>query len=426
MRIVMESRCLRPAVGLRGSSYLLIFLSALLLKAPAIAQAPTPPTPKLDLTASVDPGIRAGGITEGAIRIEADVDGTACQGVPIEVSVAHGAVSISLDGAQFVKKLTASTNAEGQVSLDLDTSLVSQSVGGDLVFRADGSLAAGMCGSTVALEDSISFPGTAHLGFLGLSSERVATEFFLGTTFATQYDAEGNADGFGETDFLAVLRFDTLWKLDKPAALHTHVIFRLAGYPSNPVMEMGGDGMDSGASETPMEPMTSEDFSVEFADSFSAIGQVLYQPGGKWASYTKTNRDPDRPYDALRFGIFGRLGFTTVNDRTVAEDGQHNFMGLGLSLTHHRTAAEDPKSDNRNVFPDRFIECGVGFYEEIFGRTDDWRVVCDAGLRLTTVAKSQMPFYAGVHVNSGEGPDDLRLFTGVLFEIGALPKIFGR
>ncbi|MDY7094429.1 MAG: hypothetical protein SX243_15770 [Acidobacteriota bacterium] len=266
-------------------------------------------------------------------------------------------------------------------------------------------------------------------------SDRVASELFLGSTYGLEYDENGDNSGFGQSELVGRLSIDYLWGRDKKWALHSGLRILSSSFVSELQPESEGDEPMAMAStaglfgaQTDMDGMDDgeeEDSApVDTVDSYSGSFYLHWQPG--WLSpdrYSATGKDPERPYDAFRFGIFARVGFISRDSLTVTGDSTIMRWNVGLSLTHRQTHARSPWEDNTNGFPIGFIEFSYARYEEFGGMEDSGRFVADAGLRLANTGKGAVPFYVGVHLNAGKGPDDHRIFAGFLFELDRLAAL---
>jgi hypothetical protein len=239
-------------------------------------------------------------------------------------------------------------------------------------------------------------------------SDLVASEFFLGLTFSQDYDDDGVSQGFGNTAGLARLSVDTLWGYNKGWAVHTRLELTGSEIPSEK------------APDQEVLTKATDDTLIQYADSFSGSLSAYYFPGGTLAKYKPTSRAKGLPYDAFRLGFVGRFGIITRDTRDISGDSVINYYQAGLSFTHHQTAAANPRSDNLNVFPVRFAELKYGRYEEFAGVPDSDRIIFDGGIRLANTANGAIPFYAGLHVNAGDGADDIRVFLGFLFQLDKL------
>lgn len=240
-------------------------------------------------------------------------------------------------------------------------------------------------------------------------SDVVASEFFLGATFSQEYDDAGMSEGFGNTAALARLSIDTLWGYNKPWAIHTRIELTGSEIPS----ELSDEG----------DVKSTEDTLIKYADSFGGSLGFYYFPGGKLAMYKPTSRAEKNRYDAFRIGLVGRFGIITRDTRGVNGDSVINYYQAGFSFTHHQTKSEIPKNDNNNAFPIRFAELKYGRYEEFAGVPNSDRIIFDCGIRLANTANGAIPFYAGLHVNAGDGADDIRIFAGFLFQLDKLAEV---
>jgi hypothetical protein len=160
-----------------------------------------------------------------------------------------------------------------------------------------------------------------------------------------------------------------------------------------------------------------------FDEAFSGSLFAVYQPDA-WASYTPTSELTDYPTDALRFGVFGKIGMTTRPTLSTNGDSAITRGQIGLRFTHHQTKVDAPYHEQDNIVPIRFIEISYGRFEEFAGQRNANRLVLDAGFRLPGLGSNPIPFYAGIHLNGGRGPDDLRIFAGFLFKINEIATLF--
>ncbi len=252
----------------------------------------------------------------------------------------------------------------------------------------------------------------------------VRTDLVLGTTFHNRYEKvvqnEGTANeetiyenkGFDKTSALALLNFDTLWGYDKNYALHTGVNLALSSI----------------AVTDPMQGSNATSF-ADYADLFGGEVYVHYQPGWRKKDSTyslkKKNRNKDKPYDSFRFGFIAKAGF--AQRESLPNDGGDTAIsryGIGATFTHHRTSAATAKEDNFNIMPLRYIEFIPTVYEDYAGRKDNLRLVINGGLRINALGNDGIPFYTGIHANLGEGPDDVRLVAGLIFDLDKLASLF--
>ena len=263
-------------------------------------------------------------------------------------------------------------------------------------------------------------------------SRRLYTEVFMGATFTNDYDANGESTGFNKTSPLVRVTFDTLWynkREDNPGGLlrgsllHTGVDMETTDFP------FGEDAPESGGDPVPGEgDPNSGNTKKGFASAFSGALFAVWQPDHWfWANYTNTSTLTGFPTDALRLGIFTKVGVTT-RPTVKAGNGDTSFYRaqLGFRFTHHQTKATIPRKDQDNIVPIRFIEISVARFEEFANEVDANRLVLDAGFRLPGIGSNMIPFYAGIHLNAGRGPDDLRIFAGFLFKINEIAAAFQR
>ncbi|HEV8432535.1 MAG TPA: hypothetical protein VGR95_03915, partial [Thermoanaerobaculia bacterium] len=253
-------------------------------------------------------------------------------------------------------------------------------------------------------------------------SRRLFTELFLGSTFTNDYDTNGKSTGFDKTAPLARVTFDTLWyhrnqapppgRLATGSLWHTGVDMEFSSFPFGKPIDANGQQITD-ASKQPKG----------FDEAFSGSLFAVYQPDA-WASYTPTSELTDYPTDALRFGVFGKIGMTTRPTLSTNGDSAITRGQIGLRFTHHQTKVDAPYHEQDNIVPIRFIEISYGKFEEFAGRKNANRLVLDAGFRLPGLGSNPIPFYAGIHLNGGRGPDDLRIFAGFLFKINEIATLF--
>ncbi len=336
---------------------------------------------------------------------------------------------VFVDSSQArTRETTVVTDADGVASVSVETG---QDL--DLEFLVIPLNAAGeeirVGEKSIELSGLREFQSTFH-------SRRLFTELFTGATFTNDYDEEGNNLGFDETGPLIRLTFDTLWynrKLPREAGLirgsllHTGVDMEVSSFPF-------GDDADP-EEETPPPPPGGGEPEPEPADegrkglenAFSGALFAIWQPDHWfWASYTPTSTLKGVPTDALRLGVFTKIGITTRP--TAKENGDTSFYRyqIGFRFTHHQTTVESAGREQDNIVPIRFVEVSYGRFEEFANEVDANRLVFDAGFRLPGMGSDAIPFYAGIHLNAGRGADDLRIFAGFLFKINQLAAMFQR
>lgn len=263
-------------------------------------------------------------------------------------------------------------------------------------------------------------------------SRRLFTEVFTGATFTNDYDEEGESTGFNQAGPLIRVTFDTLWYNQKlprgrgliqGSLLHSGVDMEVSSFPFGDEEETGEEPEAEGE-VPPSDPPENAPKGLE--NAFSGTLFAVWQPD-RWASYTPTSLRDGIPTDALRFGVFTKIGVTT-RPQAKAGNGDTSFhrMQLGLRFTHHQTEATTAGSEQDNIVPIRFVEVSFGRFEEFAGEREANRMVLDAGFRLPGAGSNAIPFYAGIHMNFGRGPDDIRVFAGFLFKINELATMFQR
>jgi hypothetical protein len=269
-----------------------------------------------------------------------------------------------------------------------------------------------------------------------LGSKSSYLQLFVGTTFTNNYDSDGKASGFGSAGQLIRLTFDTLWphvgKSPKDhihtfthGAWHTYLNLEFSKFPFGDALNPPTTGTTGTTPPTTTATDTTGTNSNGLADSFSGSFGGVWQPNG-WAHFDK--RDPknmrtndDFAYDAYRWGLFGSAGATTRSQRAkYSQNSTIDRVQYGLRFTHTRSKVDSPEKEDRDIEPIRFVEISYGRFSEFEGRTHVNRLVIDGGLRLEALSNDVFPIYLGVHMNTGPGPDDLRVFIGVLLKLDKL------
>jgi hypothetical protein len=279
-------------------------------------------------------------------------------------------------------------------------------------------------------------------------SRRLFTELFLGATFTNDYNTEGESTGFNETSPLARVTFDTLWyrqpRGEDPvdpvtgkarrcatcrALFHTGVDMEFSSFPFGPEAADGDDGngddneMQQEPGEEPEPPDPPENAPKNLQNAFSGALFAVWFPD-RWSSYSATSDLKDFPTDAIRLGPFVKFGMTTRTQTTENGDSSFHRMQVGLRFTHHQTKVGAARLEQDNIVPIRFVELSIARFEEYAGEKEANRLVLDAGFRLPGLGSNMIPFYAGIHLNAGRGPDDLRVFAGFLFKINEIATLF--
>jgi hypothetical protein len=246
-------------------------------------------------------------------------------------------------------------------------------------------------------------------------SSRVSSEVFLGMSIAQSYDDTGKSEGFKENSAVGRFRVDSLYGMNKEWKFHTGLEIQFASFPTT---------KEKPAQADPDNPEATPQTITDFADTYTGSLVLLLQPGLPFARYSGTSTDPDKPNDAFRHGFIMKIGASSRNSRTASGDNTIMHARLGYYFSHHQTMAREAVLDNVNVFPMRFVEVSYGYYEEIFDKHSANRLIVEAGLRLPRLGNQNVPFYAGLYLNAGEGQDDFRVYAGLLFHLDQIPKVF--
>jgi hypothetical protein len=162
-------------------------------------------------------------------------------------------------------------------------------------------------------------------------------------------------------------------------------------------------------------------------NTFSGAVGATWQPN-RWSHYDQ--RDPDvlrkfddAKYDAYHYELFSKLGVTTRADKNTSGDEVIDRFQFGTRFTHRRSYQPDASLEDRNLEPIRFIEISGALYSNWQGKHGVPRVIIDGGLRLGALSNDVFPVYIGAHLNTGPGPDDLRVFLGVLMKLDKLANL---
>jgi hypothetical protein len=284
-----------------------------------------------------------------------------------------------------------------------------------------------------------------------LSSNRSFLELFMGQTFANNYDASGKNTGFGNAGQLVQLTFDTMWKrpptrwippcprqpadvtnspmssattpVDQPPPTHSEC------HPADATVHDGllHTELNMAFTKFPFGSATTTSGAAPLENAFTGTLGLIWQPDS-WASYSNTSREAGLPYDAVRWGIFSRAGFTTRAQKNDSGDAAIGRGQLGFRFTHHHSRASTGSEEVVNYIPIRFVEVSYGWFEQFQGAKTHQahrRLVIDGGIRLVPLSNKVIPFYAGVHANVGKGPDDVRVFAGFLFKLDKIAELMG-
>jgi hypothetical protein len=335
----------------------------------------------------------------------------------VVATVQHGGVKLydsQSTSGDPAAQASVTTDTQGIALVSLDTPSVAADKA-PAIFVV--GVAATVNGVTVEnVVDGLVGSGFAETFF----SDRVASEIFLGATFARSFDKDGKSQGFDENTPLGRFSVDTLWGFTEKTSsnwrLHTGLEAIFSAFPTARPVD----------TTTPAAPADdtkagTETF-VDFADSFSGRIYFLLQPKA-WTSYTSTALRPEKPYDAFSWGLFAKVGGISRDTLTPSQDSLVLTGQVGVSFTHHQTTAPNQRFDKKNVFPLRFVEISYGYFEQFGKENDANRVIVDAGFRLARAGSTD--FYSGIHLNGGPGEDDIRVFAGFLFHLDKVPGLFG-
>lgn len=294
-------------------------------------------------------------------------------------------------------------------------------------------------------------------------SDRVAWDFLIGTTFQQEYGDDGRNSGFGSSSTLAALSVDTAYSCDRGLCGWIGRGFKRDNnaVPNNPESAILRTRLDFRLADAPVGTEASENKAgaadVVFSGSaraFSGTVSALVFPAWAAARRTRTaRRDNSLPYDSFDFGVGVKLGFTgrerldprngpkvkgdANNDGTVDEgeevvsklydraDRVTLIGGMTTRFEHRQVAAERRDYTEVNQLPITFVQVDVLYYEHWAGKVTDIRAVIEAGIRVPGISSAVLPFYTGLYANVGDGPDDLRIFAGLVFKLDRLASFFG-
>jgi hypothetical protein len=274
-----------------------------------------------------------------------------------------------------------------------------------------------------------------------LGSRLSYLQLFVGTTFTNNYDDTGKASGFGSAGQLLRLTFDTLWPHNRVRSSahafrdgfwHTDLNLEFSKFPF-------GDALNPPTTGTAPPPTTTTTTATDttgtnakgLANAFSGNFGATWQPN-RWAHYDKRDADQVRPgdnfnFDAYRWGLFGQAGATTRSQRAkFSHNSTIDRIQFGVRFAHTRSEVDSPEKENRDLEPIRFLEISYGRFSEFEGRPHANRVIVDGGLRLSALSNDVFPIYLGGHLNTGPGPDDLRVFIGVLMKLDKLGALVNK
>lgn len=294
-------------------------------------------------------------------------------------------------------------------------------------------------------------------------SDRVAWDFLIGTTFQQEYGDDGRNSGFGSSSTLAALSVDTAYSCDRGLCGWIGRGFKRDNnaVPNNPESAILRTRLDFRLADAPVGTEASENKAgaadVVFSGSaraFSGTVSALVFPA--WAAGRRTRtarRDNSLPYDSFDFGVGVKLGFTgrerldprngpkvkgdANNDGTVDEgeevvsklydraDRVTLIGGMTTRFEHRQVAVERRDYTEVNQLPITFVQVDVLYYEHWAGKVTDIRAVIEAGIRVPGISSAVLPFYTGLYANVGDGPDDLRIFAGLVFKLDRLASFFG-
>ncbi len=311
--------------------------------------------------------------------------------------------------------------------------------------------------------------GPSHVQDFG--SKLTYFQLFVGSSFTNNYDTAGHDTGFSNGGQIIRLTFDTMWRHQgnadscvnadgrpapstctgcKPepttcttAAGKTETVRRIS-IDRNRMFRRGNWKTDANLefAKFPFGTTTTDTTGTQntkgLENAFSGYGGLTWEPNA-WAHYDRRDDIPasnaslttlhsdDWPYDVYRFALFSRFGLTTRTEAEIKNkvlgDTSITREQFGVRFTHRRSKRESPDHEDYNVEPIRFVEISVANFSQYNTKPNQRRVVVDGGLRVGALSNNVFPIYLGIHLNSGRGPDDLRLVLGVLMKLDELAKL---
>lgn len=270
-----------------------------------------------------------------------------------------------------------------------------------------------------------------------LGSKASYLQLFVGTTFTNNYDEQGKNTGFGSGGQIIRLTFDTLWpgsrrKVFTSSNFHTNLDAEFSKFPFGDALSPTAAVGAVVPTDTPATDTTATTQNGKgLANAFTGSVGFTWQPNwwGRHDSRDAEDMQPgdNDPFDAYRWGIFGKAGVTTRAERAeFSHNSTIDRIQYGFRFTHSRSRVASPELEDRNVEPLRFIEISFARFSSFEQRQHASRLVIDGGLRLTALGNNVFPVYAGIHLNSGPGPDDLRVFLGVLMKLDKLAGLINK
>jgi hypothetical protein len=425
---------------------------------------PSSPAANISYVVSEPPQLRPNSNQSGAIKVTAKMNDQPKAGIKIRGVSDSENVLLMGDDKKSDKTATATTDASGVATFSVltTTDQLPKSTTVRLIPLGDDGTADGENTQLLTLT-----PLPTHEQTLG--SKLSYLQLFTGTTFTNNYDDSGNSKGFGNGGPIIRLTFDTMWKHQRvysprsaqPLCSDMHYTERqkieAQCYSSEKVPNLHAFsdgawhtdlnveftkfpfGIDRAATTTPELSTKNPDSlsHVVAADSndtatngplenaFSGTVGATWQPN-RWSHYDeRENVTADEPhYDAYRWEAFGKAGVTTrAQQASFSKNQNTDRIEVGFRFTHRRSYKPNAVQEDRNLEPIRFIEISAAGFSNWQGKQHARRIVIDAGLRLGALSNNIFPVYLGAHMNTGPGPDDLRVFIGVLMKLDKLATL---
>ena len=282
-----------------------------------------------------------------------------------------------------------------------------------------------------------------------LFSEEIWIDSFeVGYSLMPEYNEEGENEGFDEGNVFARFSFDSRFREDTRGAWHAGLsaAFFSSNIGSCPDQESDSDtgGSDTGGNammamnegddnsgndgngngngngngqemeDTECDPQT--DLSdVKFTDVADTLRGSVYLWKHWRIGPTKLVKDGDdlrRTLDSsspswFEVGVGARASIQSREKLDDNGDSINSIYAGGVRIVMHdfRSVKNKNGKTNKNGLPRLLAEAMVSEYEDFAGVDDATRYLFNARWRV----KDELPWYLGLHVNSGEGPDEIAL-----------------
>ena len=256
--------------------------------------------------------------------------------------------------------------------------------------------------------------------------------FHIGSTLTSEYDDDGNNDGFTESNIFGRFNLDNRLNLgpegDPTSYLHTGVnVDFFSGHVADCTKIDPKDSGDESNSE-PSDDQQVQQQSQEACDEkdldlsdvdFNDISNTVHASLYAWWQW--------KP----EFDLLGNAQWewgpgirATIQSRDkLGENGDsiNEIYSLGWRVMYHDFQAES-SSDAKfaNGLPIFFLETSYADYENFAGVEDANRWLISGAYRVFP----QSPVYIGMVVNAGEGPDEIALTLSYGIDVSKVQNLF--